>query len=406
MNSLIRFFSFNFTFNIIVNILFLGSTSIGAQDINYRSLSTTHTPLHSFEGAVLHNDALDSVALYRFTYDANQLKSIVYELNGSPKPIYENYTCSSYVWSAINLFEYPKGKMLVKHLDYQSKIIPDKPSYSEYTLDKKNRPVSLRYLDKNHNPAELNGIYRYEWKYKGDSVLEVRFNIEDNIKPINGWFPYEYVKWKFDKQGNPNQLATTKENWISDPNGITINFKSKGREIIQWTAMATNNGERSIKTGPKVSEVKHDFNENGYLVRTRFFDKVGNPTESAFGHAGFERVYNSQGNRLSYNFIDVNGEKTIPVNRGYGGQCFRWDADGRLRLLTYYQDINGKPVFRKGAGYSQIQFLYDETNMPIGRLYLNEQGKLRCDVNLESYILIKDLNGGYTKRILCPYKSS
>lgn len=369
---------------------------------HYRTMPFTHTPLNALKGVSEYNNTKDSIALYHFRKERGKLRSIIYELNGQPKPIYENYTCSNFIWAAKNLFDYKKGEIFVQHLNYLSLPIKDKPSFSRYLLDEEGRAVSLKYYDDKNSPAELNGIHEYYWKYFDDgNVGEVRFSIRRKVMPMNNWFPYLWVVLNFDDNQNLEYLMTTNENWQASKDAIKINFDIINDEITKWVARKEKTKERTNNTGPKVSEVRYDYDNNGYLIRTRFYNSSGDRIESSWGHMGFVRAYNFQGNRLSYNFIDKSDEIVLAAERGYSGQKFIWDTEGRFRLQTYYMSETGTPIFRASSGYAQIQFIYDYTGAKIGQIYKDEEGNLICSDKLQSYILLDNVYGVKYKKNIC-----
>lgn len=384
-------------------LLFLSMTFISilsAQDY-YRTLSFTHSPLHAWKGAKA-SILVDEVALYTFTYETGgKVKSIIYQLNGSPKPLYENYTSSTYIWAAQNIFAYRPGQIIVEHLDYLSKPIPGKPTISIYTLDEKGRAVRLQYFGEENDLTELNGIHEYRWIYEKGKVGENRISPTGEIKPMNAWFPYTWVWLSFDPVNNLSSITTTGEDWEPIADAVRIEFEVESHEIVGWRAQFLPGNQPSQRTGPKVAEARHDFDDNGYLVRTRFFDEDGKRTKSAWGHMGFVRQYNAQGNRLTYNFINAADQITLAPDRGYSGQRFIWDAEGRFRLHTSYIDLTGEPILRESAGYAQIQFLYDKLGVEIGKVYKDSAGELSCGGELESYIWLENIEGQRSKKILC-----
>lgn len=387
-----------------ISILLLISTtcpfSLSAQD-HYRTLSFTHSPLHAWKGAKA-SPFQEDIALYTFTYEANgRVKSVIYQLNGSPKPLYENYTSSTYIWASQNIFEYSPGQISINHLDYLSKPLPGKPVISVYTLDEQGRAVRLNYYAEENDPAELGGIHEYRWIYQNDQVGEIRFSKTGEAKPMNSWFPYTWVWLNFDEENNLTSITTAEKDWKTKEDAVRIAFEIDSQEIVSWKAQAVHTKQPSNQTGPKVAEAKHDFDEHGYLIRTRFFDEVGKRTKSVWGHMGFVRHYNAQGNRLRYNFINAADQITLAPDRGYSGQQFIWDAEGRFRLHSSYVDLEGVPILRETAGYAQIQFLYNHLGVEIGRIYKDAAGALSCSGEPESFIWLENIKGSRSKKVLC-----
>jgi len=370
-----------------------------AQDY-YRSLSFTHSPLHAMKGAKS-NSFHDTVALYQITMKDGRMQSLIYQLNGSPKPIYENYTASTFVWAAQNLFEYNKEEIRIRHLDYRGMPVTNKPALSVYQLDEDGRAVNLKYFDQHGAATALNGIHEYQWEYMGEQIGEIRYDTQKEIKPMNNWFPYTWVLLQFDESRNLTSITTTDENWQTSSEAVQIDFDIAKHEIIGWGAKKVRTNSPSNETGPRVVAAKHDFDANGYLIRTRFFDREGNRAVSAWGHMGFVRIYNEQGNRLSYNFIDEHDNITLAPDRGYSGQKFLWDEEGRFRLHTCYVDLAGAPIVRETAGYAQIQFIYGLNGVEVGRIFKDAAGQLSCNGKQKSYLWLQDTRGARTRKELC-----
>lgn len=366
----------------------------------YRCLSFTHSPLYAIRGVKASTFHAD-VALYEFTYDNEQISCITYKLNGKPKPLYENYTSSNYIWAAQNCFEYERDEVTIRHLDYSSMPILNKPAISVFKLDSLGRAVQLNYFDLQGNPTEFNKIHEYQWTYFDDTVGEIRFSKSGEPQIMNTWFPYTWVLLHFDDDQIMTSITTTAADWQTSENAIRIEFEKDQDEIVGWKAFLNQTNQPSHDTGPKVAETRHEFDVNGYLIRTRFFDEKGERMKAVWGHMGFVRNYNAQGNRLSYNFINEADEITLAPDRGYSGQKFLWDKEGRFRLHTSYIDLDGGPIVRESAGYAQIQYLYNSAGSAIGQVYKDAAGQVLCNGTLESFIWLEDTAGTKSKKDLC-----
>ncbi|MFC4219197.1 hypothetical protein [Flagellimonas marina] len=385
--------------NLIFILFIFKYDKVNAQE-NYRTMPFTHSPLHAMKGALKISDANDSIAIYSFKTENKKLKSIIYQLNGEPKPFYENYTSSAFVFASINEFEYRENEIIVRHFDHLLRPYKDKPAISKYKLDGKGRVIHLAYFDNDGNATELNGIHNYNWKYLKDKIGEVRYNNDGTIQPINSWFPYEWVLLEFDKDANLISIIETDENWNAKDDSVMIQFSIESNEITKWVAINTKTNQKTSNTGSGASETRHDYDSNGYLIRTRFFDTKGNRIRSKWGHMGFVRKYNNYGNRLSYNFIGMNDKKIVSA-RKYSGQKFVWDSKGRYRILTYYIDTEGEPMVRPAVGYSQIEYIYDTDGVEIGKVFKDIEGNIFCKENMKSFILLKNHDKKFQKINIC-----
>lgn len=385
--------------NLILILFVFKYDNVNAQEY-YRTMPFTHTPLYALKGAFKTSGAIYSMAVYSFNKENNKLQSIIYELNGRPKPFYDNYTSSTFVFASINEFEYKGNEIIVKHFDYLKRPYKDKPTTSKYQLDNMGRIIKLAYFDNDGNAAELNGIHNYNWIYFKNKIGEIRYNKEGTIQPINSWFPYDWALLEFDRDNNLISIIETDENWNIKGDSVKIQFTIENNEIKKWVAINTKTSQKTSNTGSGASETRHDYDSNGYLIRTRFFDTNSNRMRSKWGHMGFVRKYNDYGNRLSYNFIDVNDKKTISA-RKYSGQKFVWDSKGLYRILTYYIDSEGNPMVRPSVGYSQIEYIYNSDGVEIGRVLKDIEGNIFCKEKQESFILLKNHDNKFKKIYLC-----
>lgn len=385
---------------LLFGLFLIKITASNAEIAAYRSIPFTHSPLYALKGTEQFAGGTDSVALYYFEKKDNKLQSITYRIDGKYKPIYENYTSSNYIWASQNYFEYQENGFIIRHLDYLSRPLSDKPALSKYELDKEGRVVRLTFYGSSNEPVELNGVHEYNWKYFHDGVGEIRFSVNKQVRPISNWFPFYWVILNYDESDNLTTLLTTDKKWRNSNNTTKIDFTIDRGEIVKWVARNKLSNKKSINPGPGVCEVRHDFDQYGYLMRTRFYGLNGERVESNWGHMGFVRTYHSNGNRLSYNFIDEQDQITMS-SRAYSGQRFIWDDAGMYRVRTYYTDELGKVVFRESSGYAQIQYIYDFNGVEIGTIYKDEGDNVICNDSNESFFLARKLNGTYKPISLC-----
>ena len=120
------------------------------------------------------------------------------------------------------------------------------------------------------------------------------------------------------------------------------------------------NGQPMLLDPIDVHGADYRYDELGYLVELKYVDAKLRPAVSAFGHMGFARNYDVAGNRLSYHFIDAQGVRWQPPNRGYAGQNYRWRDDGRVRVRAEYVDVDGALVEHPERGFAAIAYEFDE----------------------------------------------
>ena len=352
---------------------------------SYRTLNYANSPLYIFNGNVL-GDETESRALYHLCYRGDSLQSMTYQLNGELKPLYENYTASDFIWASSNQFHHSSNTITVYHFDYLSNAVEGNPAISVYELNSEGKKIGLKYFTAENLPAEFRGIHEYKWHHFENGIGEIRYDSDGNIQKMSSWFPYEWVLMKFDNQ-KMISLVTTDENWKPEVDAVEIRFEYEDN-VTKWIAYEAKTSKKTLRTGPKVAETQHVYDENGYLLMTRFFDEHGKRTSSKWGHMGFLRQYDPLGNRQSYQFIDKYDNPTIS-DRGYGGQKFIWGKNGLLRTETYYTDADGNRILRKSAGYARLLYLYDFNKKEVGRIYFDEFNNVICNGQVVSRFIFK-----------------
>ena len=399
VNLIVLFLIFN-TFPTLA----LSSTEAKTSIKRFRTLHESISPYINYQGRGEILDATD-IAHFEITRDQdNRIQSLNYKINGQLKPLEENYTWGNYLWSAQNRFTYRPGEIEIQHLDYLNRPPTNRPAFSVYSVTANGALQQLTFLDINREPAELNQVFRYQWRSLPDSSIgEIRYNRDMAPVNLSVWFPYTWVKLSLNENGLITQLTTTAENWHTLDEAVQIDFTLARGQTVAWVAsIAGESGEKSTRTGPAVAEVRHEFTNLGYLAETRFFDEQGAATESAFGHAGFRREYSPQGNRRSYYFVNKAGQQYTPARRGYSGQGFKWDVSGRLRTQHHYFDASDKYIVRPSLGYAVARFLYDHQGASRGIVYETTDGLITCSENAQSAFYDKNHQGMPITISLCP----
>ncbi len=380
---------------LLASLLLLNFVLLSQDHRHFRTTPYTYTPLHMYQGGVSMIGESDEVANYHFERDMDgKLVSIKYEINGTIKPLDENYTCSPYIWASINTFEYRPNELLVRHFDHLNQPLTELPAISKYTLNEKGQLTSLKLYDTNMEPAAFQGIHVYQWKYfRKNKVGEIRFDEKGNVVRMNNWFPFDWVILDYNEENQLITITSTSKDWKEDQDATVINFTIANKEVIRWVAKALQTNERTNLTGPGVAETRYIYNVHGYLIKTCFFDVTGERAIARWGHAGFVRQYNYEGNRLQYRFINTDDEFATPGQRGYCGQKFTWSKEGRFRLLTYYLDQDESPMMRVTKGYAQIRYLYNHDGQEIGKIYLDENDQIINTQSVQSTLKIENHRG-------------
>lgn len=145
------------------------------------------------------------------------------------------------------------------------------------------------------------------------------------------------------------------------------------------------------------------YNDDGYAIRTEYYDIEGNKTTSKEGYFALENDYDEEGHIIRTSYYDMDdqlmivsggyaevrttynnlgfatsisyfGEEDVPimVDTGYWKVTYELDTYGR-QLVTRYYDTDGNPV-AISSGYAEVHRDYDSNNRVIYEAYYDENG--------------------------------
>jgi len=125
--------------------------------------------------------------------------------------------------------------------------------------------------------------------------------------------------------------------------------------------------------GPKgFFAVEYDYDKNGNILRESYYGLAGQLMTVNGGYAELKRTYNDLNYITSESYYGDNDEP-IMVNIGYWKVEYEVDSYGRQSSARYY-DTEGNPVVIS-LGYAEIHKEYDESDNIIYEAYYDEDGE-------------------------------
>ncbi len=340
----------------------------------FRSLAEITTLAEPFDGVVeVSPDQTANIAHFRITYDdCGFIGEIQYFHGDIPKPIDENYTSNRFVPTSQMTFKRDGSEVRIHFFDHTNK--PQIAFQNVFSVrlvhDGKNKLLQADFLDAEGGLTDSSlGYASIKWLWRNDlSVIESRYDAAGELIIGKGEFPFAKARIEFDPDGFAKTIKLLEEEY-------KVEIKRNGNKTRHsWRIYK---GKTPYRGGAaNIAGIDFSYDENGYLIRAKYLDEHGNLALTNFGHMGFRRIYNEDGNRLGYYFLNAEGEDWIPPARGYAGQLFHWRKDGIVRIKTEYVDVSGKPMDHPNRGYSTILYEFDARNRTIGQKYFDMNRKI------------------------------
>lgn len=268
-------------------------------------------------------------------------------------------------------------------------------------------PLSVINLGADGFPAvHRDGYVRAEMSYDAQGRTDwLRFGDQQG-RPTLTRFGFSSVQARYDAYGNVSEI------WLFDPAGqpmapvarLAMTYDRHGnllrtaaldadgtpaRHPEGWSAVAQEYAPREKQPGRAVSLFLLDpddqpvtitgfagivqaYDEAGNLVSQRYIDakrqKVGDPA----GVSQIEYGYR-HGKLTEVTYLNADGERTVPLDRGYATLLRSYDAEGRSREESYL-DTEGEPT-RDAQGVLRRRFSYDDDGHLVKTTYLEPGGE-------------------------------
>ncbi len=315
-----------------------------------------------------------SIAHFRIVENGcGDTMSVGYFHGEKPKPIDDNFTGNIFTPASQTIVRNDGAQTTVRFFDLAGKPANTPEGIDSVAMirDVRGRVTQVAFRDS--QGALTNGPAGYaiaNWQWNGaNSAVETRFNAEKNAVVSGNGIRFSSAQLTFGKLGLLDEIR------VGEDGPVVRYERYKTGSIKSWKAYDRNGAPRLIAPA-NVHGAEYVYDENQYLVRLKYFDESEAPTISAFGHMGFAREYAENGNRLSYHFVNAEGERWAPPQRGYAGQNYTWRNDGVVRKRASYVDEDGALINHPQRNYAEILYEFDEQNFVAKRVFRDSNGTL------------------------------
>jgi serine/threonine-protein kinase len=304
------------------------------------------------------------------------------------------------------LIDYDKDGYVstIQYAGFQNILVGDKDNIfgRTYQRDKKGRVLVESYLGHDGKPKATKwgmGMKKFYYDDKENWIKAEYYTVDGNpaYDDLNGVGVYEMeydeygnIKyfWQREHDGNlmlPKKSTISGAAKIYDNNGFEVETQYLGLE--KQNIFVGNNG---------FSKVKSEYDKNGYLIKSSFFDIEGNPCKASSDNAYFTCINDKNGNVTETWSYDING-KLIENSENYAGSKMKYDSLGNMIECIYY-GTDKKPCQLSG-GYAGYRQEYNEVNKITKFIYLGVDLKpcfASSNVCIRKYEY--DKSGNETKR--------
>lgn len=250
--------------------------------------------------------------------------------------------------------------------------------------------VYFRLNNDNEPACDANGIYaiRYELDSLGRPIkLRYLSNEGDTIHDNVGVAGKNYT---YDNYGNMSRVE-----YVNAQGKLTLNeqawavLKNISNEIGNIvTFMGYNSENKPCLCGVYGAYmVKSEFDKNGLIVKSEFYDINGNLADDIRGYAIVNTTYEKD-TPIEQSFFDKKGE---PAYNNCGIHRIVSSRNDSLYIERYY-GIDGEPCCRD-LGFSEIRFIHSKEMKVKEETYYDELGKRCCRKNSSISKIVQDYKG-------------
>lgn len=119
-------------------------------------------------------------------------------------------------------------------------------------------------------------------------------------------------------------------------------------------------GRLSRFPGSRVAEQRVSYDAAGHLISKSNFDTDGKPTADVSGVARRCYDYDENGRLVRTAFFNAADKGVVPRMPGYAEQVISYDEQGRP-LLVRYRDAKGHPIVN-AEGEETVEYIYDDVH--------------------------------------------
>ncbi|GAB4519695.1 MAG: hypothetical protein Tsb004_30790 [Allomuricauda sp.] len=306
---------------------------------------------------------------YLFDYDTKGRLIRLTQKMGKQNAVYQADLNRFFVKSPILQIDYPNDSTEIRtYLDHMGKPMSTTHGvmHERHEFDLQGRTKkALTFLDSTQTPVQNAwGIMTYEWTDKGPYVLERRYDSLQQIVPMRPQLNFFDVALFYDSEGRIEKFVNLDKegNFSNSDNGMAydrITYDNQGR-FVGWKTF-TKDHEVTINNASGIAKGENLINALGQPFFTYYRDIEGNPTNSVYGYAKFETLYDAWGNVIGWKFYDADGELQTIDDANAVSSISEFND---LRQLVAYKfvDSTGQLTNHSRYGFALINYSYDPQN--------------------------------------------
>jgi hypothetical protein len=346
-----------------------GDEPIEYKDKTFRNIAFRESPYADIKGIIeLNEEEAKSSFHYRFTYDSiGRIKKIIQKI-GENNAVYQPDLNRFFVKSPILEITYPDAQTeLRKYVNHDGEDFPTKEGvlYEKHEFDQDGFKKKMTYLNSDMKPVQNDwGIVNYDWSKKDGYILEKRYDSTGKIVAMRPQLNFFNVGLHYDDNGFITKFTNYDENGklIDTENGMAsdhITYNENGN-FVTWKTFDAN-GKNVFNKASNIAQGLNIINQKGQPYITHYQDTIGNLTESAYGYAKFETLYDDWGNVVGWKFYNAKEELLKTDDSLAIAGIAKYD-DRRRRVGYYFVDEANKLVNHSRYGFAKINYAYDEKN--------------------------------------------
>lgn len=290
---------------------------------------------------------------------------------------YDNIYDSYGNWIASHYYDLSGKSVLRKDNGYAGVV-------SQY--DQYGQLISRKYYNTNDNPI-ISSKYQcagflYEYDERGNQIVSKAIGTDGEIM-VRKDLGYAQTNTEYDDVGREIHIAYLDTEgqpavWLEGGCASYDNqYDSQGNWIESNYYDAENNPVIHKKEG--YASILRQYDAYGQCISQTFYDAGGTDRKpmisSKYLCAGFQYEYDERGNRITAQYIGVDGEMMMREDLGYAQWTSEYDSRGN-EIKVAYLNSDGNPTECKGSGYASYENVYDEQNRKVASYYYDTQGNL------------------------------
>lgn len=282
-----------------------------------------------------------AVALHQYNEQGQHISSRYFDEKLDPV-ISTEYHCAGFDYQ----YDEQGNRTVIKYIDLDGSYMVRKDlgyAMTERKFDTNGNIIEESYFDTDHVPVlKKDGQYTsYQDFFKNGKCIENRYYGTDGQLILRSDKGYAVAKHTYDEFGR------TKSSRYYDTDGKTP----------------------VISTEYHCAGFDYLYDDNGNQTEIKYIGLNGKSiSRTDRGYAKISITYNDIGDKISESYFDANDQPTVWKNRGYAKVS--WEYENGHIVQTHYWDADGQPVLRNDTGVATIKEDYDPYGQIIRTFYL------------------------------------